>query len=164
MKKFIAYIWYENWFQILVITLLLAFYLAAKFQFEHPWAVLFDYIIPTATLLIGGFLWVNEQRENFYKQLPLKLDITYLMDNHKFMVKNAPLSGADDIRQWGQAIAQNILNKNERIGYSGFYIDKPERQRDRIVYHLTIFLTSPVGNCRWGEVFLFNDSGVFNRN
>lgn len=91
------------------------------------WEDYTDEVLSITTLLVALFLWVYNSWTEWKKGLPQKLDVDYKLTTTEetiFFVRNAPLAGDDDIRNWGQSIAQGVYGG--RIPLEGFFIYPPK--------------------------------------
>lgn len=167
-KNFIKYLVKHKYsrFQIILVTLAMISAIYAFLYYPQPfsvqWGKWIDIFITMSTLSIAVFVWMNEKIENWESALPKKLDITYLLEDRVFAnVKNAPLAGDDDIRNWGQSIGQTILNRQTRIEFSGFKTEGPVRNNAKKImqYKLTVYLFNSISGIKEGEEFYFNDDG-----
>lgn len=118
-----------------------------------------SYFLPVSTLCIGIFVWYNEQKENYFNQLPKKLNVKYQLDEKYFEIINAPLAHEGDIRAWGQAIAKNVLNESQYVDYSGYFIDTPRIIEGRKFYSITIYLKKAIGGFEFGKSYYFGNDG-----
>lgn len=121
------------------------------------WSEWIDIVIALSTLLVAISVWINEKVVDWKKSLPKKLNVKYIMGGTTYAnIKNAPLSGEDDIRQWGTSMAKTILT-GENINFSGFKIDGPtlDNNRQVMVYDLIVFLYEPMkkidGDVQWED-------------
>lgn len=124
---------------------------------SKQWSEWIDIVIALATLLVAISVWINEKIVDWKKSLPKKLNVQYKMGETTYAsIKNAPLSGEDDIRAWGTSLAGTILTR-DKINFSGFKIDGPKLDNNRqvMVYDLTVFLYEPmkviVGDVQWDD-------------
>lgn len=173
-NKIKYYVWYpfkvSIWqflFGLVLICLAIFFFLTSaptlNIGFKINWDHWLSAYIALATLLFAVFIWYNEKREAWRRALPKKLNIEYLLANGETFceVRNAPLAGESDIRNWGQSIGQTILNKQTRIQFSGFKISKPimDYHRLLLVYQLEVYLYEKIDGINKGDSFEFNDDG-----
>lgn len=124
---------------------------------SQQWSEWIDIVIALSTLLVAISVWINEKVVDWKKSLPKKLNVKYIMGGTTYAnIKNAPLSGEDDIRQWGTSMAKTILT-GENINFSGFKIDGPtlDNNRQVMVYDLIVFLYEPMkkidGDVQWED-------------
>ncbi|MBK6699597.1 MAG: hypothetical protein IPG55_06785 [Saprospiraceae bacterium] len=159
----LKYIWKENWFQVVVITLLSIFLIWYSYcgYSDDLMSEIIGKFLPIATLMIGCFLWYNEQKENYMNQLPKKLNVKYQLDEKYFEIVNAPLAHEGDIRAWGQAIAKNVLNESQYVEYSGYFIDTPRIIEGRKFYSITIYLKKAIGGFEFGKSYYFGNDGKY---
>jgi len=161
-----SFIWKTSKSQLILVFVIIVvgsgFYLYNKGNFFKQWNDWIDIYISLVTLLVAAFIWSNEKKEEWKRSLPKKLDIVYLLNNDVHaIVKNAPLTGEADIRNWGQSIAKTILNDKANIDFSGFETAKqgPDKERGVMVYKLTIFLRQSIPGIKDITKFEFYDNG-----
>jgi hypothetical protein len=167
-KKFISYLVSHRptLIQIIIavatVSITIYAYTCISGNFIKQWNDWINIVITFATLVIAGFVWINETRVKWEHSLPKKLDVEYVLNGEKYAtVTNAPLAGEDDVRNWGLSIGQTILNDKVSISFSGFKAEGPQRNRKRHIlqYKLTVYLTEHISNIPKASVFTFTDNG-----
>jgi hypothetical protein len=156
----------------IVIACILFFFNLGK-SFKEHWNSWLDIFLTISMIFLGAAIWYNEQREEWVKHLPKKLNIKYLLkvkDKYQLHceINNAPLTSEGDIRAWGQSIGRTILNERTNIDFNGFKIDAPKinREKKELIYELTVYLQRPIegiatSNENGATLFIFDDSGNF---
>lgn len=146
-------------FTLAVIACTVIYFICGK-PFLEQWTKWIDMVVTIATLFVAVSVWIHEKYVDWMDTLPKKLNIKYHLNNKEYaVVENAPLTGIDDIRQWGTSIAGTILNDKTPISFSGFKMDKPKREGEKMNYYLTIYLREPISGIAQGQKFVFNDEG-----
>lgn len=144
-------------FTVFAIILILLIYFQVDFVGSN-WDHIEPYIA-YATIGIAIALWVHNLVSSYRENLPKVLNIDFeYKDEICAKVINAPLVGEDDIRNWGQSIGQNQVNKETRLKFAGFSIQGPNRKDRKSIYHLTIFLDDPLVD-GFKDKVCFSDEG-----
>jgi hypothetical protein len=108
------------------------------------WQSWMEPFLAFSTITIAIFIWYNEKKQDWESALPKKLDVYFQhQDKVIYQVRNAPLAGDDDIRQWGQQIGRQ-MNKGDLL-FNGFKVEGPNREtykagKDVMRYTLTVWL------------------------
>ena len=145
---------------------LIIFFIIGCLQSKSPnemWQSWIDPFLALSTIFIAAFIWWNEKRQDWENALPKKLDAYFKYQNKTvYQVKNAPLAGDDDIRQWGQQIGRQ-MNDDKNLSFNGFKVEGPNRERDKagkniMRYALTIWLQQIEGG-KNGRSWLYDDDG-----
>ena len=140
---------------IVIIVLYYHFYPTSSFICLKNWIDFWsnhglEFISTVITLLFVVFVWFNEKKEAWQNSLPKKLNIEYWFDNIKIAtVNNAPLTGSDDIRQWGQSLARTLFNNGANIDFEGFEIIFPKeetKEKNVMEYNLKVYLSKKLTN------------------
>jgi hypothetical protein len=147
--NFLGYLWKSNatrW--QLVLTALFAFAFIVQvirsFSRSKTLSEIWQWVDPflaISTVVLALFIWHNEKKQDWENTLPKKLNIFFRLAGSEgaiYEVKNAPLAGSGDIRQWGQQIGKQ-MNRGE-LAFSGFTVTGPRRDKHNNVmrYELTI--------------------------
>lgn len=148
-RHILAYIWKKSRWQL--VTALAAIFILGMAWILHGslggayWDRGTDQGLSLITVLMAVFIWINSQRQEWKRNLPMKLDVRYDLNGEDYYtVINAPLAGDDDIRQWGQQLGKQINNLTD-LPFSGFKLAPPRLETDEhnipiIKYSLTIWL------------------------
>jgi hypothetical protein len=142
----------------------LSYYIYSKEPFSVQWNRWLNTFITGATLTLAIAIWFNEKRQEWKKQLSKKLDIYYMLDGKICAtVKNAPLTGEGDIRQWGQSIGQTILNKKVSIDFTGFKTESLglDKKRKVMRYQLVVYLLKGIEGITNENPYEFSEDGNF---
>jgi hypothetical protein len=151
--SFLKFIWKSKstrW-QIVLTGILVIVFLALLFRslsqskgLAEMWQSWMEPFLAFSTILIAVFIWYNEKKQDWESALPKKLDVSFQhQDEVIYRVRNAPLAGDDDIRQWGQQIGRQ-MNKGDLL-FNGFKVEGPNRETDKtgkdvMRYTLTVWL------------------------
>lgn len=166
------FIWQRNKPQLLVIAglliavFILPYSLSKSFvdKFSSQWGQWLEAFLAFALVIVAVAIWLNEQREEWVKSLPKKLNIDYNLNGETYcQVIGAPLIGEDDIRQWGLSIAQSCLkDKTVKILFKGFQTTPGQvnRKMKFVQYHHTIYLKEKIDGISKGAVYMFNEEGT----
>ena len=133
---------------LLFLTILLFSYflvcsICKSMGFTEMWGTWMEAFISFATIIVA-FIGYNEKRQDWENSLPKKLNAVFDYNGESvFVIENAPLSGSDDIRQWGQQIGMQM--NGDKLDFSGFKVEGPELQKDingeyLMQYQLTVWL------------------------
>lgn len=165
-KALFPFIWKTSQTQIVVVVFSIlvgvVYYLNQEEHFTAQWHSWIHAYITVATFVMAIFIWYNEKKEEWEKHLSKKLDIVYLLDGKPYAtVKNAPLAGEDDIRQWGQSIGQTNLNGGDRIDFNGFKVTNLGVNKNKQVMHyeLIIYLGTKIKGVQEGAELQYSDDG-----
>lgn len=108
--------------------------------------IFFEPIVTILLLILGVFVWYNEQKASYYKSLPMKFNTFYVFENKIVSAYfNKTLAHAGDIRNFGYSAFQII--SNGRGDFRAFFeISKPkfcwiEGYRTK-VYSLILYLNA----------------------
>jgi hypothetical protein len=98
------------------------------------WSAWLDPLIGMGTFCVAVFVWLGERRQDWEEQLPRRLTVRFvLLQDGKppqlvMLCREADLTSAADIRQWGQQIGKQ-MNQNENLGleiYFDLFAAKPQ--------------------------------------
>lgn len=154
---FWKYLWKSTNLRVQIILLIGIGLLFILFVFSNPeskgfnsmWQNWMEPFLAFATIAIAFLIAYNEKRQDWENNLPKKLNASFVYingensDEEIYRVENAPLSGSDDIRQWGQQIGMQM--NGDRLDFSGFKVEGPELRKDTngadiMQYQLTVWL------------------------
>lgn len=172
LKLFSRYLWSQKFSKVqsLLVLIVIAigviayFYIKFTFkkQFKEQWNDWIDTVITILTLGVAIAVWINEKLLAWENSLPKKLHIKYMLEGKVYAtVNDAPLTGENDIRSWGQSIGKTILNKTISIEFSGFKIEGPVRNDKKgiMTYHLTVYLFNKIDGIPEGSKIFFESNG-----
>lgn len=114
------------------------------------------------TAFVAIFIWLNEKKQDWENSLPKKLDAFFIHNEEIFyQVENAPLTGENDIRQWGQQIGFQMNGGN--LKFNGFKVEGPNRGKDTeenyvMRYKLTVWLQS-INEGRQEKTWIYGNDG-----
>jgi hypothetical protein len=168
------FIWQRNKPQLLVIAglliaaLFLPLSLSESFvnSFSKQWSQWLEAFLAFALVIVAVAIWLNEQREEWVRSLPKKLNVQYMLDGDLFCeIRNAPLTGESDIRAWGQSLAKTcVRSKAAEINFTGFSTSSPKVENKKQIFEHKIFLSSAIPDVEKSSLFVYNDEmGCFDR-
>lgn len=179
--SFLKYLWHSKairWqiglfgFMTVIFSVLLFRSLSHLQILPAPWAkilseiwVWLDPFLTISAVFLALFIWYNEKKQDWEDHLPKKLNALFRLGNGDivYQVINAPLAGADDIRQWGQQIGKQ-MNDNKNLEFDGLNVSGPERATDKggqpvMRYTLTIWLQEQSAK-KPQKTWEYNDDGT----
>jgi hypothetical protein len=115
---------------------------------EH-WSKWLEPYLSVALIVIALFIWYNEQREEWLKSLPKRLNSSYWIKDIMIMEsKNVVLINESDIRAWGQQIGAQMGNERQLSFELHFEIINPRKPikihgQKVLLYELKMFLKTP---------------------
>lgn len=168
---FLKHIWESKsarW-QVILTTVFVIVFLALLFrslsqskEFADIWQSWMEPFLAFSTIAIAIFIWYNEKKQEWENALPKKLDV-YFQHGEKviYQVRNAPLAGDNDIRQWGQQIGRQ-MNRGDLL-FNGFKMEGPNRDFDKIGndimrYKLTVWLQQ-IEEGELEKIWEYDDNG-----
>jgi len=132
-------------------------------SFFDMWQNWMEAFLSFAIIILGVFIWYNEKKQDWEITLAKKLDVYfYYQDRVFYEVKNAPLAGDNDIRQWGQQLGMQ-MNEGEKLHFREFNVRGPVRDTTKsgehiMRYVLTIWLQS-IGDGKTEKIWQYDDDG-----
>ncbi len=135
------------------------------FEYTYIWPNWLDPVLTIGTIFIAVFIWYNEKKQDWENSLTKKLNVQVFFDDSVFYeVENAPLTGADDIRQWGQQLGRQ-MNGEENLTFREFHVGIPvrgvdESGNDVMRYHLKIWLQT-LGANKTSKKWTYGEDGRF---
>ena len=175
--NFGRYLWKSNSLKgqiILIFMIALIFMTALAYSFYQGmsfadmWDNWLEPFLAFSTITIAFLIAYNEKQQDWENSLPKKLNASFVFidkgiaEQVIYKVENAPLSGSDDIRQWGQQIGRQ-MNNNDNLVFNGFKVEGPDRRTSEngdyvMQYYLTVWLKE-IGSGIERKVWIYDDNG-----
>lgn len=170
--NFLSYLWTSKnsrWQILLTAAIVLGFVMAvlcssfSAMSFFDMWQNWMEAFLAFSAIIIGVFIWHNEKKQDWEYSLPKKLDVFFYFEDKVFYeIRNAPLTGSDDVRQWGQQIGRQ-MNDDVNLSFDGFNVKGPMRDTDKngdyiMRYVLTVWLQE-IDHGKEAKVWQYDDDG-----
>jgi hypothetical protein len=146
----------ENRFQVVIafvaIVIGVVLFLNFRGSTDH-WGDWLEPYVSIVLVLVAVAIWFNEQKEEWEKSLPKKLNAKFVINHPQTNIPvtimeclNTVLINESDIRAWGQQIGSQMAN-GEQLKFSLFLeISKPDRKNyngeETRFYDLVMYLKS----------------------